>query len=94
MGTFLKRSRAIQILHLSGNPGLSSDNYQYLHERIKCRPNEDIERFIRIQAVVKGVLRAAGAGNNIINGIKNKVERDTEFTIAHKNDPIEVSTSD
>ena len=40
------------------------------------------------------MLRAAGAGNNIINGIKNKVERDTEFTIAHKNDPIEVSTSD
>mmetsp|Transcript_3421 Transcript_3421/g.4526 ORF Transcript_3421/g.4526 Transcript_3421/m.4526 type:complete len:158 (-) Transcript_3421:2258-2731(-) len=79
VGTFLRRARAIQVLHLSGNPGLTSENFIYLHKRIKCRPNEDIERFTRIQAVVKGVLRGAGASSNIINGIKIKVERDTEF---------------
>ena len=48
MGTILRRARAILSLHLSGNPGLSSENMEYLHNRIRCRPNEDIERFTRI----------------------------------------------
>ena len=80
MGTILRRSRAILSLHLSGNPGLSQENMEYLHKRIRCRPNEDVERFTRIQAVVKNVLRAAGASSNIISGINKKVGRATEFS--------------
>ena len=30
-GTFLRRARAIQVVHLSGNPGLTSENHVYLH---------------------------------------------------------------
>ena len=37
MGTALKRSRSVLVIHLSGNPGLSADNMQYLSGRIKCR---------------------------------------------------------
>jgi len=56
-GTFLRRSRSVCVVHLSGNPGISQENLEYLSTRVKCRSKEDIERFTRIQAVVKGVLR-------------------------------------
>ena len=36
------------VVHLSDNPGLSDENLDYLPQRIKCRPAEDIERFARI----------------------------------------------
>ena len=42
MGSFLRRARSILCIHLSGNPGLTQDNMEYLNGRIKCRPNEDI----------------------------------------------------
>ena len=94
IGTCLRRSRSVLVIHLSGNPGLTTENMEYLSTRIRCRPNEDVERFTRIQAVVKGVLRATGASTNIINGIKVKVERDSDFHQVHKNDPIEYSVND
>ena len=93
MGTFLKRSRALQVLHLSGNPGLSKANLDYLPGRIIARPREDIQRFTRIQAFVKNVFSAAGAGPSLMNGIKVKVERDTDFDMVHRADPIEFDTS-
>jgi len=94
MGTALRRARSILVIHLSGNPGLTPSNMEYLSKRIRCRPNEDIERFTRIQAVVKGVLRSVGANSNIITGIKVKVERDSDFNQVHKKDPIEFSVND
>ena len=61
MGTCLRRARSVLCLHLSGNPGLTTENLDYLGKRVRCRPNEDIERFTRVNAVVKGVLKVAGA---------------------------------
>ena len=76
MGNNLRKARSILVLHLSANPGLSQENMEYLSQRIRCRQNEDIERFTRIQSTVKRVMKETGAGTNIIDGIKHKVERD------------------
>ena len=48
VGTSLRRAASLLVLHLSGNPGLSNEMRLYLHQRIKCRPNEDMHRFQRI----------------------------------------------
>ena len=94
IGTCLRRSRSVLVIHLSGNPGLSKDNFEYLEKRVKCRSREDIERFTRISGVVKGVIRGSGAATNIINGIKVKIERDSDFHQVHKKDPIAFSIND
>ena len=60
MGTALRRSRSILVIHLSGNPGLNLTNMEYLTQRIRCRPNEDIERYTRITTVVKNTLKEVG----------------------------------
>lgn len=79
IGTCLRRARSVLVIHLSGNPGLTAENMDYLSDRVKCRPREDVERFTRVSGVVKGVLRGAGAISNIMNGIKVKVQRDGDF---------------
>ena len=88
IGTCLRRSRSVLVIHLSGNPGLTDENFDYLPRRAKCRPREDIERFTRITGVVKGVLSGQSHASNIIEGIKNKIERDSDFFQLHKKDPI------
>lgn len=52
LGTHLRRARSLLGIHLSGNPGLTEENQGALCERVRCRPNEDIERFTRIQNMV------------------------------------------
>ena len=94
IGTCLRRSRSVLVIHASGNPGLTDENFDYLPRRVKCRPREDIERFTRISGVVKGVLHGQGNASNIIEGIKVKIERDSEFFQKHKKDPIEFSAND
>ena len=90
----MRRSRCIQTLHLSGNPGLSSENLIYLHERIKCRKDEDIERYVRIRSFVKNKLANHGIMNNIINGIKAKIERASDFGQINHSNPITISYND
>lgn len=94
IGTCLRRARSVLVIHVSGNPGLSRENMEYLPDRVKCRPREDIERYTRITGVVKGVLRATGAVGNIMDGIKVRVERDSVFHQVHKKDPIQFSAND
>jgi hypothetical protein len=48
LGSCLRRAGSLLSIHLSGNPGLTEENCEYLANRIKCRPREDIERFSRI----------------------------------------------
>jgi len=38
-------------IHLSGNPGLTAQNLEFLPRRIRVRPNEDTKRFKRIEDV-------------------------------------------
>ena len=52
LGTCLRRSRSILSIHLTGNPGMSQENYEFFINRIKCRPNENIARFTRIKSLV------------------------------------------
>ena len=94
MGNSLRKCRSILVIHLSGNPGLTQKNLEYLSTRIRCRQNEDIERFTRLQFFVKNFLKNAGITNNIISGVRGKVNRDTEFKMLHKSDPIETSVND
>ena len=106
MGSFMRRARSLLVIHLSANPGIYGkppeeagldpelDNMNYLSRRIKCRLNEDIERFTRVSAFVKGVMTAAGAGQNIIDGIKIKVDRDNDFSQVHMKDPLQFSPNE
>ena len=94
MGNSLRRARSILVIHLSGNPGLTTKNMEYLNTRIKCRQNEDIERFTRVSQSVRLILKEAGIANNLISGVRGKVNRDTEFKMLHKSDPIETSVND
>lgn len=52
IGTCLKRAKSCLAVHLSGNFGLNPENYEFLINRIKSRPNEDIARFLRIEKVI------------------------------------------
>lgn len=52
IGTCLRRARSILSIHLSGNPGLNNENFDFLVNRLRCRPNEDITRFSKIEAVL------------------------------------------
>ena len=63
-------------------------------DRIRGRAKEDIERFTRVSYVVKEAVRVAGISSNIISGVREKVNRDTEFKMLHKSDPIETSAND
>lgn len=94
MGNCLRRARSLLCLHLSGNPGLTQENFEYLGDRIRGRAREDIERFTRVSAVVKEAVKVAGISSNIISGVREKVNRDTEFKMLHKSDPIETSAND
>ena len=94
MGNCLRRARSLLCLHLSGNPGLTQENFEYLGDRIRCRTREDIERFTRVSYVVKEAVKVAGISSNIISGVREKVNRDTEFKMLHKSDPIETSAND
>jgi len=48
MGTYLKRSRSLLVIHLSGNTGLSDPNLEYLYKRTISRPREDVAHFCRV----------------------------------------------
>jgi Ran GTPase-activating protein (RanGAP) involved in mRNA processing and transport len=52
IGTCLRRARSILCIHLSGNPGMNTENFEFLVRRIRCRPNEDIARFVKIENVI------------------------------------------
>jgi Ran GTPase-activating protein (RanGAP) involved in mRNA processing and transport len=53
IGSMLRRARSLLCIHLSGNPGLDNETTEYLVKRIRCRPNEDIARFMRIQTLIR-----------------------------------------
>ena len=53
LGRAIRRSVSLLAIHLSGNPGLTDENKVYLHNRIKARPHEDMDRFIRINTLVR-----------------------------------------
>lgn len=52
VGTSLRRATSLLAIHLSGNPGMTAYNLEFLPRRIRVRPNEDMERFKRIQDAV------------------------------------------
>ena len=37
IGTCPRRSRSLLVIHLSGNPGLTDSNFDYLPRRVRCR---------------------------------------------------------
>jgi Ran GTPase-activating protein (RanGAP) involved in mRNA processing and transport len=48
IGEALRKAKSLLCIHLSGNPGLTEPVMNALIKRIRCRPNEDIERFTHI----------------------------------------------
>ena len=57
LGTHVRRSGSLLGIHLTGNPGLTAENTQYLSQRIRCRPVEDIERYTFVQNFVSELMR-------------------------------------
>jgi hypothetical protein len=56
LGRAIRRSVSLMAIHLSGNPGLSTENKEYLHKRIHARPHEDMSRFIKINKLITEIL--------------------------------------
>jgi hypothetical protein len=52
VGTSLRRATSLLAIHLSGNPGMTAYNLEFLPRRIRVRPNEDMDRFKRIQSAI------------------------------------------
>ena len=57
LGTHIRRSGSLLAIHLTGNVGLTAETAQYLSQRIRCRPVENIERFTFVQNYVSDVMR-------------------------------------
>ena len=57
IGNAMRKSRAVMCIHLSGNPGLTRQNMGLMKEGLKLREEEDINRFIRIDKVMKKALK-------------------------------------
>ena len=62
LGSAFKRAPALLAVHLTNNPGLTSDqNFDltnYMSLRMRCRPKENIPRFLRIQKVVSELVKS------------------------------------
>ena len=66
IGTCLRRSMSLCSIHLSDNPGLSEEICDYLVQRIRCRPREDMDRFKRIQDIVNKEPQAQNVQQGVI----------------------------
>ena len=84
----MRKARSVLCIHLSGNKGVATkENKKWLCDRIKCRPNEDIERFSRIRDKI--ILLQKDNPPNMLDGIKSRVTREIDMRIkTDKNDPI------
>lgn len=47
----MRRAASLLAIHLTGNPGLDESS-DYLDKRLKCRPKEDIWRYVKIQNLI------------------------------------------
>ena len=88
IGNALRKARSLLCIHLSGNKGIADgENRQWLCERIKCRPNEDIERFSRIRDKI--IYLQKDNPPDMLDGIKSRVTREIDMRIkTDKTDPI------
>jgi hypothetical protein len=41
----MRRAKSLLAIHLSGNPGLTYKNQDFIFERLKLRPVEEMDRF-------------------------------------------------
>lgn len=57
VGTSLRRATSLLAIHLSGNPGMSAYNLEFLPRRIRVRPNENMDRYKRIQDAIGECLK-------------------------------------
>ena len=74
IGNAMRRARSLLSIHLSDNPGLTKANLEYLPARLKFRPNEDMQRFHRIQSFLKDKYEA-----DLKEGIVWKMTKQVSF---------------
>ena len=88
IGNALRKARSLICIHLSGNQGIADlETKQWLVDRIKCRPNEDIERFTRIRDKIMNLMKDQPA--NMLDGIKSRITREIDMRIkTDMNNPI------
>jgi hypothetical protein len=72
----MRRAGSIVSIHLSGNPGLSEQNKKYICERVRCRPNENMDRFNQIQNLVNYTPLDT---KQLKQGIANRMYKFVEF---------------
>lgn len=70
----LRKAKSLLSVHLSGNPGLTDQVQDTFVQRIRARPNEDVERFVRIQNLVKKVTSKIPK-NTSLEGVQHMIDR-------------------
>ena len=49
IGNAMRKARSLLAIHLSGNDlGVTDKSKQYIRDRVRCRPQEDIEHYLRV----------------------------------------------
>lgn len=85
----MRKAKSLLCLHLSGNPGLTIEVQEWVTKRIRCRPNEDMERFTRIQNAVKKVQKSLPKTTKL-EAVQHMIDRHQDFN-QYKKDPTSVT---
>ena len=77
----MRKARALLSIHLSGNQDViyKSETKEWLVDRIKCRPNEDIQRFQQIRDKILAMTK--DQQNTILDAIRSKITKDNDMTL-------------
>ena len=94
IGVNMRKSRALMSIHLSGNPGLTRQNMKIFTEGLKVRKDENIDRFIRIDKIVKQAMKEENKQTQMMDAIKAKGSRGHDLTINKTKKEPTMSPSD
>lgn len=73
MASALRRAKSLLCIHLSGNPGVHDETKVPFCKRIRVRKNEDIQRFTRIENMLRNLMKDKPAV--LTDSVRLKVER-------------------
>ena len=72
IGISMRKSRALMSIHLSGNPGLTRQNMKIFTDGLRVRKDENIDRFMRIDRIVKQAMKDNNQQVQITDALKLK----------------------
>jgi hypothetical protein len=75
LGHQIRRAGSVLSIHLSGNPGLSKEVKDFLVQRIRIKPYEDVGVYTRISTHVAKLLDRVGLRDGPLKGIQKRMDR-------------------